>query len=132
MYRFRSRVSIILLIVLVAASSSILFLEPGPYVHLPENNWISLLIWALAFLLLFGIRYEITETHVCIKIGPVRFGKTPIDEIQEIERSYIFFSAPAASLKRLYITSKKRDMLISPSNEEEFIRILKSIFRFFC
>jgi hypothetical protein len=105
----------------------IFFLEPKPYINLPENVWLStlLMVGVLAFLL-FGIRYEINDKDVCIKIGPFRFGRVTINEIKTVERSYIILSAPAASLKRILIQSDKRTLLISPANEEEFIRKLKS------
>lgn len=80
----------------------------------------------LIVLVLFGMQYEIGETHLRIKLGPIPFGKLLITDITKVERTYNPLSAPAASLKRLSVKSAKRDFLISPADEKEFIRTLKS------
>ena len=81
---------------------------------------------SLVVLFLFALRYEIGETDLIIKIGPITYGRLKLNEIESIERSYNPLSAPASSLKRLYISSKGKDALVSPNNEDEFIRLLKS------
>jgi hypothetical protein len=129
MHRFRSSISVFLLLIVLATLAAIPFLEPGPYFHLPEGEMeivVSFGVIARVFTLIFGINYEITDTHLRIKLGPIPFGKIAINETRTVERSYIFLSAPAASLKRLLIESDKSSMLISPANEEEFIQVLKS------
>lgn len=125
MHRFRSRVSVVILVFIFVSIIPIFFLgEPN------EEAWIAYSVLGgsigLVLLMLFGMRYEIEEDLLTIKLGPIPYGKINLSDIKAVERSYNPLSSPAASLKRLYVSSEKRDMLISPANEEEFIRILKS------
>ena len=128
MHRFRSRVSVLLLLVIVASVMPIIFLEetitePGKAL---VAYGILALVMSFILLMLFVTSYEITEDLLIIKVGPISYGKIKLNEISLVERSYNPLSAPASSLKRLYIKGKQQDALISPINEEDFIRLLKA------
>ena len=127
--RFRSRVSVIILLFLLSAVAPLPFLKPGPYVHLPESSlgyWVIGLAIVFVVALLFTMNYVITESNLQIRIGPMKIWSVKISEITSVKRSYNPLSSPAASLKRLLIKSNKVNALISPKNEKEFIQLLKS------
>lgn len=81
---------------------------------------------AIVLLLLLGMRYEVSETELSIKLGPINYGKILLSEISLVERSYNPLSSPASSLKRLLVKSKSKSVLISPAQEKEFIQLLKT------
>lgn len=66
----------------------------------------------LVLLMLFGMQYVIGEDLLIIKLGPIPYGKIKLSDIKAVERSYNPLSSPAASLKRLCVSSEKRDILI--------------------
>jgi len=84
-----------------------------------------------------GIRYEITDDKLLIKICgiPNLYGSCFISQITSVERSYNLLSSPAASLKRLRVGIKNGYgkwqwlpyFLISPVREQEFLETLKRI-----
>ena len=125
--KFRSRVSVLLLVFLTISVLPIFLLEEPIKDQNEALVAYGTLAAAMVFvvLILFTLRYEIDEKNLTIKIGPLKYGKLLLSDIQKVERSYIPLSAPASSLKRLLITAKGKDALISPTNEEEFIRQLK-------
>jgi hypothetical protein len=96
----------------------------------PNEKYLAYGVLCLSMLLvalfLFAMRYEISKDHLVVKIGPIPFSKISIDEISLVERSYNPLSSPASSLKRLYIKAKNKDVLISPVDEQEFVRLLKT------
>lgn len=125
MHRFRSRVSVVLV--------ALLFVTVLPAVFFGEPNSSPYLAYAIlgvsiggTILLLFSMSYTIDENVLSIKVGPFTYGTIKISEIRKVERSYNPLSSPAASFKRLYIRSDRSGMLISPADEQEFVRILKS------
>lgn len=124
MHRFRSRVSLLLLVVLLSSVAPALFLEE------PDNAFAAYAILfgsiGLVILILFTTHYEITENELIIKYGPFTYSRVKLKAIEKVERSYNPLSSPAASLKRLLITSKNKSMLISPADEQAFLRMLQS------
>lgn len=125
MQRFRSRVSVLLLFFILVTVLPILFLdEPS------GEAWIAYTVLGvsigLVLLILFVVRYEVGKNYLIIKIGSIPYSRIKLDEITLIERTYNPLSAPASSLKRLYVKSKKKDALISPADEQEFVQLLKS------
>lgn len=128
MHQFRSRVSVLLLVFVVITILPIFFLEEPS--NDPNENYLAFGILtfsvAIVTIMLFAIRYEIGENFLIIKVGPIAFRRIKLDEITLVERSYNPLSSPASSLKRLYIKSKTKDALISPVDEQEFVRLLKS------
>lgn len=125
MHQFRSRVSVVLVICIIGFVVPAFFLgEPNssPYF---AYGILGLTVFGL-LAVLFSVRYEITETHLKIRIGPFDYGIIEIRSIEKVERSYNPLSSPSGSLKRLYIKGKDVDTLISPANEAEFIRLLKA------
>ena len=128
MHTFRTRVSVFILLLVLASLLPAFLLEPN------VDNITELMI---AYLVLFGsigivllillaVRYVIQEKELIVKLGPISYINIPIAEITKIERSYNALSSPASSLKRLMVTSKSRSVLISPASEQEFIRVLTS------
>lgn len=125
MQRFRSRVSVLILVFILVTVLPILFLdEPN------SEAWIAYTVLGvsigLVLLILFIVRYEVGKNYLIIKIGPIPYSRIKLDEITLIERTYNPLSAPASSLKRLYVKSKNKDALISPVDEQEFVQLLKS------
>ncbi|MCF8460572.1 MAG: PH domain-containing protein [Flavobacteriales bacterium] len=128
MHQFRSRVSVLMLLIVACSLLPIMFLqEPSAQ---PNDLYLAYGVMALVtffmVLLLFGMRYEISEQFLIIKIGPISYGKIKLEDITSVERSYNPLSSPASSIKRLYIKAKGKDVLISPSNEKEFVRLLQT------
>jgi hypothetical protein len=80
----------------------------------------------LVVVFLFVINYELDEEKITVKIGPIKLREIKLNEIEKIERSYNPLSSPASSLKRLYLKTVDEEILISPTNEKEFIRLLKT------
>ena len=124
MHRFRSRVSVFLLLLLIASVAPAFFLEE------PDNAfWAYLVLFGsigLVVVLLFATHYVITEDELVIKYGPFTYSKFKLKAIEKVKRSYNPLSSPAASLKRLHIISKNKSVLISPADEQAFLRMLKS------
>lgn len=124
---FRSRQSVLLIIILVATLII-------PLIQMIRNNDTSGL-WILSATILFvvlifmGIRYTISDNTLSVKVFYIPAGKEKISDIKSIKRSYNPLSSPAASLKRLRIDygANKLYMLISPANEKKFIDELKQI-----
>ena len=85
-----------------------------------QGVWI--LIFLFAFWLFRSIKYEISEEELTIiMLGTV--SKILISKIEKITRSYNPLSAPALSIRRIWIVTKgnKYAALISPSNERDFL-----------
>jgi hypothetical protein len=117
-----------MLLIVACSLLPIMFLqEPSAQ---PNDLYLAYGVMALVtffmVLLLFGMRYEISEQFLIIKIGPISYGKIKLEDITSVERSYNPLSSPASSIKRLYIKAKGKDVLISPSNEKEFVRLLQT------
>jgi hypothetical protein len=135
--KFRSRVSVIMLIFLLAS-----LLSPFVLISIVcavTGNWsvftaIILIcvfgVLPLLFTLFCALPYctcIVTETTLHIA-----FDKIPIADICRIKRSYNPLSAPAASFKRLAVYrtvngKQKLSALISPVREQEFLDTLKAI-----
>ena len=128
MHQFRSRVSVLLLVIMAMSLLPVIFLQE-PNVE-PSDTYLAygvmVLFIGMVALLLFGQRYEIGERELAVKIGPFKFASLKLSEITLVERSYNPLSAPASSLKRLYVKSKGKDTLISPVREQEFLQLLKA------
>ncbi|WP_425392944.1 PH domain-containing protein [Ekhidna sp.] len=85
------------------------------------------LILGFVAIIWFGIAYKINDSLLWIMIGPLCVYKIAIDEIQSVNRSYNPLSSPAASLRRMLVTFKGGEILISPKNEKKFVAHLKEI-----
>ena len=89
---------------------------------------IKLIVVIPVAILWFGIRYQIVDQHLLIKIGPVITHRVHIATIDTLSRSYNPISAPAPSLRRIQLRMKNGNLLlISPKHEEMFIKDLKAI-----
>ena len=125
MLQFRSRVSVLLLLLVVMSILPAFFLgEPNSHPYVAYGILGATLVGLLW--MLFSMRYVISEHELLMKMGPFGTQRMDIRKIERIERSYNPLSSPSASLKRLYVKGNGQDALISPVNEAEFIRILKS------
>ena len=70
-------------------------------------------------------RYTILDDSLSIRCGLV-FYQIPLDEIESVEPSGSWLSAPALSVRRVKIRSKSRTILISPESRKDFIEDLRS------
>jgi len=125
---FRSRISVLL----VAFFVIIFMLTFIRLIH--YRNYRELYITGGAFmfliLLLTGMRYEISDGMLSVKMWFFTSGSVDIMNIVSVERTYNPLSSAAASFKRLYIYFNKTMFvpfwLISPEREQEFIETLKT------
>lgn len=128
MQQFRSRVSVLILLFIVLTIVPVFLIDSTQ--QDPEELQLAMMIMVgsigVVLAMLFLIRYEVDETHLRVRLGPIPFGSIKLSEIVLVERSYNPLSSPASSLKRLSIETKTKSILISPANEEEFIRLLKA------
>jgi hypothetical protein len=130
---FRSSISILLILFILATVLLPVFLM-APHADVTTLTVLfSCLLFCIA--LLAAIRYEIEGSTLRIKLfGFTSGGKIDIRSVCLLKRSYNPLSSPASSLKRLavYRTGKFPGKavlcaLISPADEKEFIKTLKSL-----
>lgn len=94
-----------------------------------SNFWVVIPFSAIIFLLLwiyFGTSYELTETELIYRSGPLR-GKIEINQIREIRKGKTLYAGlkPATSRRGLIIKYRKFDEIyISPNTNESFIEEL--------
>lgn len=90
------------------------------------NLFIPLGVLTSFILILILIGYKIEGDELKLTVGPFVTASLRIDQITLVKRTYNPLSGPAGSLKRLSIESQNDDWwLISPANENEFVRLLK-------
>ena len=134
---FRSRISVLLIIIFLLVFSSCLIpmilsgniFNPGFY--------IIVVVIAFIVFIFSGIRYVITDKQFLMNTWGTCKWSCSLSQIVSVERSYLFISSPAASLKRLKIRFRKESRFkrgyefdsiwISPAREQEFLDALKSI-----
>ncbi len=93
-------------------------------VHLIVQPLILLLVGTIWF----GIRYRISDEQLKIMLGPFTVFRVNVFNIESVERSYNPLSSPAPSLRRINLRLRNRGfLLISPANEQEFIRTLSEM-----
>ena len=123
---FRSRISVLL----------VAFILPifVPLFKINDSKAFAVFILFVVLptiLILTGMRYVILDGKLYLKMWFIPNGSINIADIISVERSYNPLSSPAASLKRLRISSKKGAkypyILISPVREKEFIEELKAV-----
>lgn len=96
-----------------------------------QDYWVIIVFAAISALLLwiyFGTRYELTDTELMYRSGPLR-GKIELVRIREIKKGKTLYSGlkPATAGKGLVICFQKYDEIyISPKTNDSFIEeILK-------
>ena len=126
---FRSRYSIILIIILLLPMIHIIYsiIERPNYPMI-----IGLLILGFVIFIVAGIKYVITDSRLIFKTWFIKNVEISIYSIEKIERTYIPLASNAGSFKRLGGIFKKGSkypsfFLISPKNEERFLEKLKQI-----
>ena len=72
----------------------------------------------------FRVRYWIADSVLHVRASLFRW-KIPVDSIVGVKPSRSWMSAPALSLDRLEIQHKRGTVLISPRDEEDFLRELE-------
>ncbi len=126
---FRSRISVLLIIVLLCAFLPA-FISIIDSEHIFTSRFYNL-SGALVFIivLLFGMRYVVTDKQLLLKLWGITLYRVPISQIFSVERSYNPISSPAASLKRLSVQLRDKSLprLVSPVREQEFLGTLKEI-----
>ena len=126
---FRSRISVLVMAFTLAVFSSPIIRVIGSG-NIFNSEFYSI-VGALVFvvLLVYGMRYEISDEKLLLKIWMFPSGSFLLSEIISVERSYNPLSSVAASLKRLRVNFKKGYKwpfaLISPVREQEFLDALK-------
>lgn len=128
MKRFRSRVSVLLLLFVAGTLAPAFILESNTSDKTQLFIAYGVLFGSMALVvgMLFSMNYVITESSLFVRLGFIKLSEIKIADIQKVDRTYNPLSSPAASLKRLYVKEKGKDTIISPVDEQEFIRILKS------
>ena len=134
---FRSKISVLLAIFFLLAFSSCLI----PAIR--SGNIFNLGFYIIVAVILFvvfvfsGIRYVVTDKQFLMNIWGICKWSCSLSQIVSIERSYLFISSQAASLKRLKVRFKKESRFkkgteyssiwISPAREQDFLDVLKNI-----
>ncbi len=136
---FRSRVSVVLIILIAACFLPVLILmirsgkvsSPGFYIIIGILLFVGFIYG--------GIRYVVTDTQLLFKMWGIQKWSIPLTYIKSIKRSYNLLSLPAhllfpsaASVKNLIVRFKRGTTdwpyyVISPVRENEFLEILKEI-----
>lgn len=84
---------------------------------------VAVLLITMAFT--YPCRYTILDDCIAIRCG-ILFYRIPLDEIERIAPSGSWRSAPALSIRRVKIKTKRRTFLVSPRLRKEFIADLES------
>ncbi len=100
-----------------------------------EGAWLGLPIVILLGLYLFDVlrntHYTIDEGNLTVVAGRFHKVQIPISNIHKLTPSRDPSKAPANSMDRLSIRytkdGKKKEVLVSPENKEEFMQALKDI-----
>jgi len=126
---FRSRISVLMLVFLLAIYSPICF---GLFKNKVYDGFfvMSGIMLFCVFFVFRGIRYIISENILYVKCWFIPIKSVYISHLESIERTYDPISAPASSLKRLLIKCRGLSLfsfMISPVKEEDFISELKTI-----
>ncbi|GGO03927.1 PH domain-containing protein [Saccharibacillus kuerlensis] len=89
-------------------------------------------IWLLILMFVvstwYMTNYEIDKAHLHVRSGPLNWN-IPIDRIEKVRRKRSFNSGPAHARERLEIIYSGGSILISPLQEEQFLKELKAINR---
>lgn len=109
----------------LAAGVGIYFLVQGQ----PDDAMILFLSGAAAMavtaLFTLPCRYTITDDMLSVRCGIIWF-QVPFADIETIEPSGTWLSGAALSMRRVLITTKKRKVIISPRDRDEFIADLQA------
>ena len=127
---FRSRISVLMTVFILLTLIPIFILAFSLFIRYESYKMLLVLGASLLFTIFVfsGFRYIISGNKLLIKMCSISYGSIDIANIVIVKRSYNLLSSPAASLKRLEISSESSVLcLISPVREEEFLEALKSI-----
>lgn len=130
---FPSRKSLIIGIILWGGVFYVVYLAGKSLYY--DFQWSSFIPSAFIFILIFlflgtawfKTGYIVDGNMLLIKTGPVILGRIQIRQIYSVRRTWMIFSAPALSLKRILIAYSDGYAVISPAREKEFINLLLSI-----
>ena len=126
---FRSRISVLMLVFLLAIYSPICF---GLFKNKVYDGFFTMsgILLFVIFFGFYGMRYIISENILYLKWWFIPLKEVDVTYIESVKRTYDPISAPASSIKRLLIKFKGlsfSSFMISPVREEEFISELKAI-----
>lgn len=122
--KYRSKQSILInLIAIVPILGGILW--PLVNGYQTPALWV-ILIPTLVFVttILWGINYRIEAGLLKVRIAFWTTWRIDIQKIKSINRSFNALSSPASSLKRIQVAYEGGQILLSPANEELFIKEL--------
>lgn len=126
MKTYRTRISIILLLIIAAIFLAPIFL----YIREPKTGGLITIIltFALVLAIIFSCKYVIDGETLKVYYFFGIHKDIPIKSIKDITPSRNPISSPAASLKRIAIHYGDNDViLISPRNQDEFIEQINKI-----
>jgi membrane protein YdbS with pleckstrin-like domain len=70
-------------------------------------------------------RYTILHDALSVRCGIICY-QIPIDQVERIEPSKTILSGPALSMRRVLVTTSKRQYILSPRQRDEFIADLSA------
>ncbi len=79
------------------------------------------LILVFVSVILFGMRYIITEKELLIKVGPFTYNRYNLCDLISIRETRTVASSPAASMDRLLLQFRSGEVVVSPNDKEAFI-----------
>lgn len=131
MRAFRSKISVgltIFILTVILLVALLLLQFPDSTANLIITSAVLALTAALCLIPLFSIRYVVDSQMLHIECCFVFRSRFNIMDIKEISDTRTFLSAPAASLDRVRLRFRKGgDLIISPIDKPEFIRLLCQI-----
>lgn len=132
MKTYRSRVSITLIAILYIFSIVLIGItywrEADIHKVLAVATILLVLITFITMFFCFGIKYVIDGNELQVKCMGLLLAWVDIRTITGFEENHNPLSAPAASLKRLYVYYGNGDVInISPRRQEEFIAEINAI-----
>ena len=126
--QFKSKVDVWLILVVFGTPAALMIQG----LLLPDEQVAKYIILGIGAFLsvalplaVFPCKYALSRDHLNIQCGRYK-QKIPYTEIERVEESNSWLSAPALSIRRVQISFGRNSQLISPWDRETFIHHLKS------
>lgn len=108
----------------------LIFIYPM-YDTITSGDWLTTLVVVLTLCLVLSMlycTYSVDGQSLRVQCGPFPYHKMQIQDIVSIRKTRSLWSAPAASLDRIAVTSRKgRILVISPKDRVAFIQAILDI-----
>lgn len=131
---YKSKVDTWILVVLVFAMAVCVFASVAvAFSGSPDTRWALFMTIGFGILLplwlLVSTHYTLDSRILVVRSGPMKW-RVPISEISSITPTHSVLSSPALSLDRLRIDyGRGRQLMISPSNREQFLKEIEVLRR---